>query len=151
MTKAELPVVGRRLAIVVRRMLLVARRSPLVALDLSRSLDARKRSADSFAYEPAMLTLRDRLLYDNKEHRCLGTQNSGIKTPPGGGGSNFVCLYISDGLVWSVPCLAHMTIECRVCPGSGRVGAWRLESKPALDCARVETLARPPDQAIGRN
>ena len=25
--------------------------------------------------------------------------------------------------MWSVPCLAHMTRECRDCPGSGHVGA----------------------------
>ena len=88
----------RRSAFGNRRSSHVARRSSLVALGLSRSLDARKRSADSFAYEPAMLTLRD---------RCLGTQNSGIvvvknlelrhvvRGPPGEGVSDIGCLYIA--------------------------------------------------------
>ena len=32
--------------------------------------------------------------------------------------------------VWLVPCLAHMTTECRDCPGSGHVGAGVHERMP---------------------
>ena len=60
-----------------------------------------------------------------------------VRTPPGGRVSDIGCLYISDGLVWSVPCLAHMTIECRDCPGSGHVGAGVSRVCLPWDCGRL--------------
>ena len=57
---------------------------------------------------------------------CLGNTaySTRKRTPPRAGGSVILDVYIAhDGLVWSVPCLAHMTIECRDCPGSGHLGA----------------------------